>query len=99
MNVSNQFLDINSIKPNNLQDAQKKVTTKDDKALRNVCNDFEAFFMNQILETSLKSSHIAGEGTGSEIIKSMYTNALSENSAGSLGISDMLYKFLSENKK
>ena len=41
---------------------------------------------------------MAGEGTGSEIIKGMYTDALSQNSSGSLGISDMLYKFLSEKK-
>ena len=71
---------------------------KDDKALRDVSNSFEAFFMNQILESSLKSSKIAGEGTGSDIIKGMYTNAVSEQSSGSLGISDMLYNFLSEKK-
>jgi hypothetical protein len=28
----------------------------------------------------------------------MYTDALSQESSGSLGISDMLYKFLSEKK-
>jgi Rod binding domain-containing protein len=97
MNIDNQFLDINSIKPRNTDNIDKR-DIKDDKALRGVCNDFEAFFMNHLLETSLKSSKIAGEGTGSEIIKGMYTDALSKNSAGSLGISEMLYKFLSENK-
>jgi hypothetical protein len=29
----------------------------------------------------------------------MYTDSISRNSAGTLGISDMLYKFLSENKQ
>ncbi|MCD4757982.1 MAG: rod-binding protein [Arcobacteraceae bacterium] len=97
MEINNQFLDINSIKPKSYDNLQNK-NLKDDKALRDVCNNFEAFFMNQILNTSLKSSNIAGEGTGSEIIKGMYTDALSQKSSGSLGISDMLYKFLSEKK-
>jgi len=66
--------------------------------LKHVCDDFESFFMQQILDISLKESTIAGEGTGSEIIKGMYTQSLSQKSTGSLGISDMLYKFLSQKK-
>lgn len=97
MEVNNQFLDINSIKPRTYDNIGNK-NIKDDKSLRKVCNSFESFFMNQILEVSLKSSKIAGEETGSEIFKGMYTDALSQNSSGSLGISDMLYKFLSEKK-
>ena len=97
MEINNQFLDINSIKPNKF-DNIKDGNIKNDAGLKDVCNSFEAFFMNQLLETSLKTSKMAGEGTGSEIIKGMYTDALSQKSAGSLGISDMLYKFLSENK-
>jgi peptidoglycan hydrolase FlgJ len=67
--------------------------------LRKATDDFEAFFMQQLLDISMKNSKIAGEGTGSEIIKGLYTENLAKASAGSLGISDMLYKFLSENKK
>jgi len=95
MEINSQFVDIKSIKPNTLESAASS-NMQHDKSLRDVCNSFEAFFMNQILEESLKSSKIAGEGTGSEIIKGMYTDAVSQNSSGSLGISDMLYKFLSE---
>ncbi len=97
MDINNQFLDINTIKPKSYDNIQN-TSLNEDNSLRDVCNNFEAFFMNQILETSLKSSKIAGEGTGSEIIKGLYTDALSQKSAGSLGISDMLYKFLSEKK-
>ncbi len=64
--------------------------------LKDVCDSFEAFFMQQLLDISLKNSKIAGSGTGNEIIKGMYTESLSQQSAGTLGISDMLYKFLSE---
>jgi peptidoglycan hydrolase FlgJ len=97
MEINNQFLDIKNIKPNKF-DNIKDGNIKDDTALRDVCNNFEAFFMNQLLETSLKSSKMAGEGTGSEIVKGMYTDALSQKSSGSLGISNMLFQFLSENK-
>jgi len=72
MEISNQFLDMNSLKPHSLGGVSDK-NIKADKALRDVCNSFESFFMNQILETSLKSSKMAGEGTGSDIIKGMYT--------------------------
>jgi flagellar protein FlgJ len=81
---------------NNLENAKTNSKNED---LKTVCDDFEAFFMQQILDVSLKNSTIAGEETGSEIIKGMYTENLSKQSAGTLGISDMLYKFLSENKK
>jgi len=95
MEINNQFVDIMSTKPNKLESMNTQ-NLKDDSSLRDVCNSFESFFMNQILEVSLKSSKMAGEGTGSDIIKGMYTDALSQKSSGSLGISDMLYKFLSE---
>lgn len=71
----------------------------EDKKLREVSDQFESFFLNQILETSLKTSNIAGESTGSDIIKSMYLQSIADNSSGTFGISDMLYKFLSENNK
>ncbi len=79
----------------------KQVNTNhlEDEALRKVCNDFESFFTQQFLDVSLKETNIAGEGTGSDIIKGMYTQALSQSTNGTFGISDMLYKFLSENNK
>ncbi|MCK5111553.1 MAG: hypothetical protein KAQ94_08535 [Arcobacteraceae bacterium] len=97
MQISNQFTDISTLKPNQFKNINSNSVTEQN--LKNVCNDFEAFFMNQLLEISLKSTNVAGEGVGSDIIKGMYTDSVSQKSSGSLGISDMLYKFLSENKK
>ena len=97
MQISNQFTDISILKPNEFKDINKDSVTNQN--LKKVCNDFESFFMNQLLEVSLKSTKVAGEGVGSDIIKGMYTDSISQNSSGTLGISDMLYKFLSENKK
>jgi len=72
----------------------------EDQQLKKVSDEFEAFFLKQIMDISLKSTKVAGEGAGSDIIKGMYTQAVSDNSTGSLGISTMLYEFLSrENNK
>ena len=72
------------------------ITSKSDENLKAVCDDFEAYFMQQLMDISLKSTNIAGEGTGSEIIKGLYTENIARSSGGNLGISDMLYRFLSE---
>jgi Rod binding domain-containing protein len=82
------------------QKQYKKIDTKDmnQDDLRGACDNFESFFMQQLLDISLKNTNIAGGGTGDDIIKGMYTESLSKASAGSLGISDMLYRFLSDKK-
>lgn len=89
MTINNDFLDINTLKSSN-------INNKENKELKSVCNDFEAFFTKQLLDTSLKESDVAGTGVGSDIVKGLYTDALSQKSSGSLGISEILYKFLSE---
>lgn len=95
MNINSaDLLNIAKLKSSNLNSLDK--APSEDKKLREVCNDFESFFMHQILEVSLKNTNVAGDSAGSDIIKGMYTDAISKNSGGSLGISDMLYKFLSE---
>jgi len=97
INVDTTF--VNTTKYDDSALKQLKTKNMQDENLRNVCNDFESFFTQQFLDVSLKESKLAGEGTGSEIIKGLYTEALSKNSSGTFGISDMLYKFLSENNK
>ena len=86
---TNKFENLNSNKLENVED----------KELRDVSNSFEAFFLNQILETSLKTTSIAGEEAGSDIIKGMYLQSIADSSSGNFGISDMLYNFLSQNNQ
>ena len=90
---------VNKTKYNNSDLQQLNTKNIQDESLRKVCNDFESFFTQQFLDVSLKNSKLAGEGTGSDIIKGLYTEALSKNLSVIFGISDMLYKFLSENNK
>ena len=80
-------------------DNLKSENIKDNEQLQKVCNDFESFFLNQIMDVSLRSNKIAGEGPGSDIIKGMYTQSVADNATGSLGISTMLYEFLTQNNK
>ena len=97
MNISHEFADMATIKPDKFKDiTSENIANKD---LKKVCNDFESFFMNQLLEISLKTTKVAGEGVGADIFKGMYIDSISKQSSGNLGISDMLYQFLSENKK
>ena len=70
--------------------------SKDQKKLKEVCDDFESFFLQQILDVSLRDSSLAGEGTGSEILKSLYTEGMSKTSNGAFGISNLLYEHLSK---
>lgn len=99
MELNTNFVDLNTIKSSPTDNYKNIDSSKlDDEALRKVSNDFEAFFMQQLLDISLKSTPIAGEGSGSDIIKGMYTEAISRQSTGTIGISDLLYNFLSERK-
>ncbi|QOG12012.1 rod-binding protein [Arcobacter sp. FWKO B] len=74
-------------------------TSEEALKLKQACDEFESFFTQQLLDISLQSSTLGGEGAGSDIIKGMYTEAMSKSTGGNLGISDMLFRFLAENNK
>jgi Rod binding domain-containing protein len=95
---SNNLINSDILKTKNFDNLNVENITKDEE-LRKVSNDFESFFLNQIMDISLRSTNIAGEGAGSDIIKSMYVQAVADSSSGTLGISDMLFDFLSKNNK
>lgn len=99
MEINSNNLINKDIFQTNKFDNLKTENIEDDKSLRKVSDEFEAFFMNQIMDISLRSTNVAGEGAGSDIIKGMYLQSISDNATGSLGISDMIYEFLSKNNK
>ena len=96
MTINDNYL--NSMKLQSKDFNNLNTKNMEDKDLRKVSDEFETFFAQQLLDISLKSTKMAGGGTGSEIVKGMYTESLSKTTGGSIGISDILYKFLSENK-
>ncbi len=100
MDINTNFVNIANIKKDPSVDLKNlNPSNLEDEALRKVTDDFEAFFMQQLLDISLKNTKVAGEGSGSDIIKGMYTEAVSRQSVGTVGISDMLYSFLTERNK
>ena len=99
MEINSNSLINTDILQNKKLDNVKTDNIQDEETLRKVSNDFESFFLNEILNVSLKSTNVAGEGAGSDIIKGMYLQSISDNATGSLGISDMIYDFLSKNNK
>ena len=96
---SNNLINSDILQTKKFDNLNSENITKDEEQLRKVSNDFESFFLNQIMDISLRSTKIAGEGAGSDIIKSMYVQAVADSSSGTLGISDMLFDFLSKNNK
>ena len=67
MNISSQFVDMATLKPDKFKDISSENIT--DKNLKKVCNDFESFFMNQLLDISLKSTNVAGKVLGLILLK------------------------------
>ena len=97
---SNNLLNKDILQVNKFDNVkQENLKDNDSEQLKKVCNDFESFFLNQIMDVSLRSTNIAGEGAGSDIIKGMYTQSIADSATGGLGISNMLYEFLTQNNK
>jgi len=90
-----------SIINNNSNIANSNITNNSDvknlKAIKQVSKEFEAVFLKQILENGLKNVKLT-EDSGSNIIKGMYIDALSQNGGG-LGIEKMLTEHILKQQK
>jgi len=84
----------------------KKVPTinpkAEDKALKQQTDAFEAIIVKMLLDNALKDEKnlfSSQNDPGEKIYKSMYREELSNASAGSFGFSQMLYDYLSDERK
>ena len=86
------FSYVDSVKtPDSLKDM-------DDKKLKEVTDKFEAFFIEKILDVSLKHDNsLYSKDAGDKIYNSMYNDAISSAMGGKFGFSQMLFDFLKEN--
>jgi Rod binding domain-containing protein len=76
-----------------------KKSKDDDIELKKATDKFEAIFVKQFLDLTLKPEYgTMPKGVGSDIHTSMYTRAVSESLSGVFGISDMLFKHLKDGK-
>ena len=71
----------------------------DDKKLKEQTDLFEAYFIKQIFDISLKHENsLFGKDASDKIYSSMYHDALSKASAGNFGYSQLLFDYLKENR-
>ena len=67
------------------------------RLLREKTDEFEAIFVKQILDISLKKEHtLFPKDPGDKIYQSMYNDTFSRALSGNFGISEMLYDYLTQ---
>ncbi|MCK9546541.1 MAG: rod-binding protein [Sulfurospirillaceae bacterium] len=77
-----------------------EINTKEDRLLKEQTDNFEAFFVKQVLDIALKDkSTLYPKDPGDKIYQSMYNDTMSQEFSGSFGFSELLFNFLKENAK
>ena len=75
-----------------------KEISKDDAKLKEQTDQFEAIFLQKILDISIKNENpLFPKSAGSDIYHSMNNQALSRHMSGSFGYSELLFNYLKEN--
>ena len=99
-NINNTLIDrINKAKESSikLNDNHIVTETKEDEMLKEQTDAFEAFFLKQVLDISLKTQNsLFGKDASDEIYSSMYNDTMSKALSGGMGFSKLLYDFLKE---
>ncbi len=81
------------------QDIPKIDNSLDKVELKKQTDQFEAIILKQLLDTSMKDENtLFGKDPGDKIYNSMYREEISKVGAGNMGISQMLYDFLSDGR-
>jgi len=71
----------------------------DKVALKKQTDQFEAIILKQLLDTSMKDENtLFGKDPGDKIYNSMYRDEISKIGAGNMGISQMLFEYLSDGR-
>ena len=89
----------NTIALENFNNKKIKLDKTTDAKLKEQTDKFEAFFLKQIFDISLKSENsLFGKDAGDKIYHSMYNDALSNSMSGSFGYSELLFNYLKQNQ-
>jgi flagellar protein FlgJ len=89
-----------SQKLENFEDVLKKAAEeKDDKALKEACQEFEAYFIHQLfkeMRRTIQSGGLIEKSQGEEIFQEMLDEEYAKNASKSdgIGLANMLYKQL-----
>ncbi len=78
-----------------LNDTPVIIKTDNDAKLKEQTDKFEAVFIKEILDVSIKSDNsLFPKSAGEDIYRSMYNEAMSDQLSGKFGFSELLYNFL-----
>jgi Rod binding domain-containing protein len=76
-----------------------KKLSKDDQALKEQTDKFEAIFVKHLLDIALKNENpLFPKDPGDKIYNSMFNDAVSKEMSGSFGFSELLFNYLKENR-
>lgn len=74
-----------------------KQLDKNDAALKEKTDAFEAVLIKQMLDIALEEKYsLFPDDAGKDIYKSMYTDTMSNSLSGGFGFSELLYNYLKE---
>ena len=77
--------------------ASVKQLDKNDAALKEKTDAFEAVLIKQMLDIALEEKYsLFTDDAGKDIYKSMYTDTMSNSLSGGFGFSELLYNYLKE---
>ena len=77
--------------------ASVKQLDKNDAALKEKTDAFEAVMIKQMLDIALEEKYsLFPDDAGKDIYKSMYTDTMSNSLSGGFGFSELLYNYLKE---
>ena len=78
---------------------QPKAVANNDALLKEQTDQFEAYFVKQVLDIAMKSdSGLFPKDAGDKIYKSMYNDTMGTALSGGLGLSQMLFDFLKQGR-
>ena len=78
---------------------QPKAVANNDALLKEQTDQFEAYFVKQVLDIAMKNeSGLLPKDAGDKIYKSMYNDTMSTALSGGLGLSQMIFEFLKEGR-
>lgn len=104
--IQNAFeIEKQSQKTQSFEAALKKASEeKDNKALKEVCQEFEAYFIQQLfkeMRSTIQPGGLIEKSQGEEIFQDMLDEEYSKNASkgNGIGLANMLYKQLSKTTK
>lgn len=72
---------------------------KNDARLKEQTDQFEAYFLKQVLDIAMKNdSGLYPKDAGDKIYKSMYNDTMGTALSGGLGLSQMIFDYLKEGR-